>query len=222
MTSIPRASAVEPYSAAVSSQGAKLPYALGWFVQQHEDKRLIWHYGLSNEYSSLILKVPEDNISLILLASGEALSAPFDLGFGDVLKSPFASIFLRLFTRGNTLAQPQQTGSHADTCEINSRKSIAAWLEAKKGSARKTIKLDPKALDAYVGHYRIQDTIVVFSRVGHHLIMTVGTELIEEVYPEAENRFFRKTQNIQFEFVKDANGKVIRLDGRRAWYCGQN
>jgi CubicO group peptidase (beta-lactamase class C family) len=203
----------QAFTPAVSSQGVKLPYALGWFVQQYEGKRLIWHYGLSNEYSSLILKVPEENVTLILLASGEALSAPFELGFGDILKSPFACIFLRLFTmRGDTLAPLQEAGSHTDTCEINSRKSIAAWLDAKKKSARRTIKIDPKALDAYLGQYRIQDTIVVFKRVGHHLIMTVGTESIEEVYPEAENRFFLKTQNIQFEFVKDANGKVIRID----------
>jgi hypothetical protein len=46
----------------------------------------------------LILKVPEEELTLILLANSDGASAPFNLGAGDVLKSPFAVTFINLFT----------------------------------------------------------------------------------------------------------------------------
>jgi len=83
----------------LSSSGQSLPYGLGWFVQEHEGLQLIWHYGHQPEsYSSLILKVPGQGLTLILQANSEGASAPFNLGAGDVLKSPFAVTFLNLFT----------------------------------------------------------------------------------------------------------------------------
>jgi hypothetical protein len=71
---------------------------LGWFVQEHEGVQFIWHYGQQTTYSSLILKVPEEELTLILLANSDGASAPFNLGAGDVLKSPFAVTFINLFT----------------------------------------------------------------------------------------------------------------------------
>jgi len=87
-------------SPTLSNSGQSLPYGLGWFVQEHEGVQLIWHYGHQPEsYSSLILKVPEQGATLILLANSEGASAPFNLGGeGDVLKSPFAVTFINLFT----------------------------------------------------------------------------------------------------------------------------
>jgi CubicO group peptidase (beta-lactamase class C family) len=82
-----------------NSGGDPLPYGLGWFVQIHEGQKLVWHYGWAPKaYSSLILKVPEENATLILLANSDGASAPFRLGAGNVLRSPFAVRFLDLFT----------------------------------------------------------------------------------------------------------------------------
>jgi hypothetical protein len=59
----------------------------------------VWHFGqIPNAYSSLLIKVPERNITLILLANSDRLSAPFQLGRGDVTRSLFAALFLRLVT----------------------------------------------------------------------------------------------------------------------------
>jgi CubicO group peptidase (beta-lactamase class C family) len=77
---------------------APSPTGLGWFVQQHEGQRLVWHFGNAPEaYSSLILKIPAKRLTLILLANSDGLSAPFDLSQGDVTTSLFAQAFLRLF-----------------------------------------------------------------------------------------------------------------------------
>jgi len=83
----------------ISNSGKSLPYGLGWFAQNYEGKMLVWHYGWAPKaYSSLILKVPEDEVTLILLANSDGASAPFRLGAGNVLRSPFAVAFLNLFT----------------------------------------------------------------------------------------------------------------------------
>ncbi len=77
--------------------GQKLPYAHGWFVQQYRGERLIWHYGYWPTFSALILKVPGRNVTLILLANSDGLSAPFSNalgGAGNVTGSPFATLFL--------------------------------------------------------------------------------------------------------------------------------
>lgn len=75
-----------------------LPYGLGWFIQNYKGVKLIWHYGHEPDaYSSLILKVPEKELTLILLANSGGASAPFNLEEGDVLQSPFAAMFICLF-----------------------------------------------------------------------------------------------------------------------------
>jgi CubicO group peptidase (beta-lactamase class C family) len=87
------------FSESVSNNGKSLPYGLGWFVQMHAGIKLVWHYGWAPKaYSSLILKVPEKEVTLILFANSEGASANFHLGRGDVLKSPFAIAFLNVFT----------------------------------------------------------------------------------------------------------------------------
>ena len=51
---------------------------------------------MANGYSSLILKVPSRQLTFLLLANGDGLSAPFQLQSGDVTRSLFATLFLRL------------------------------------------------------------------------------------------------------------------------------
>jgi CubicO group peptidase (beta-lactamase class C family) len=75
-----------------------IPTGLGWFVQRYNDEPVVWHFGLvANGYSSMILKLPNRRLTLILLANSDGLTAPFQLATGDVTKSLFATLFLRLF-----------------------------------------------------------------------------------------------------------------------------
>jgi hypothetical protein len=74
-----------------------LPYGLGWFVQQYNGTRVIWHYGLWPQYSALYLKVPDRQLTLILLGNSGGVSELFGLADGDVTASPFARAFLRMF-----------------------------------------------------------------------------------------------------------------------------
>jgi CubicO group peptidase (beta-lactamase class C family) len=86
-----------------SSNGSVLPTGLGWYVQSYRngsntDEPIVWQYGLIKDASSgLILTLPNRDITLILLANSDGLSAPFALENGDVTTSLFAKAFLRLF-----------------------------------------------------------------------------------------------------------------------------
>ena len=81
----------------VSTKGEQLPYGLGWFTQDYKGTRLIWHYGYWTANSSLILKVPDRNITFIAMANTDNLSRPTDLGAGDVTSSPVGLAFLKTF-----------------------------------------------------------------------------------------------------------------------------
>jgi CubicO group peptidase (beta-lactamase class C family) len=86
------------WTPAVSRGGGTLPHGLGWFVQQYRGERVVWHFGdWPGSFSSLIVKVPGRNLTLILLANSDGLSEPFPLASGDVTASTFAALFLRLF-----------------------------------------------------------------------------------------------------------------------------
>jgi CubicO group peptidase (beta-lactamase class C family) len=85
------------WSPAADRDGSPGPMGLGWFVQMHRGERVVWHFGLvPNAYSSLVLKIPARNVTFILLANSDNLSSPFKLHSGDVTRSAFATVFLKL------------------------------------------------------------------------------------------------------------------------------
>jgi hypothetical protein len=116
--------------------------------------RLVWHYGYWPEsFSSLYLKLPERKISLIVLANGDGLSAPFLLGAGDVTRSPFANSFVRIFVRegsvGHALPDPRwsqsnegfnaelaqlatPTGGYRYDLERASHELLTRWLDERR------------------------------------------------------------------------------------------
>ena len=77
------------------TSGGDAPYALGWFVQSTVAGRVVWHYGQWPTFSSLILKLPDRGVTLILLANSDGLSSRFPLAAGDVSVSPFARAFIQ-------------------------------------------------------------------------------------------------------------------------------
>lgn len=84
----------------VTNNGVMIPYGLGWFVQEIDSTKVVWHYGWQPEaYSGLYLKIPEKHLSMILLSNCENLSASFSSqGMEeDLRKSPFAKLYLDVF-----------------------------------------------------------------------------------------------------------------------------
>jgi CubicO group peptidase (beta-lactamase class C family) len=77
------------------TSGRDAPYALGWFAQSTVAGRAVWHYGQWPTFSSLILKLPDRGVTLILLANSDGLSSRFPLASGDIAVSPFARAFIQ-------------------------------------------------------------------------------------------------------------------------------
>jgi hypothetical protein len=71
---------------------------LGWFVQPYLGQPIVWQFGAASEgHSGLIVKAPNDGMTLILLANSDGLVSPAKLEEGDVMASLFARLFLRFF-----------------------------------------------------------------------------------------------------------------------------
>ncbi len=82
----------------VTVGGVTLPTGFGWFVQNVDGQRVVWTFGVVKDaWSSLIVKMPNRDITFILLANSDGLSAPFALENGDVTTSVFAKLFLKAF-----------------------------------------------------------------------------------------------------------------------------
>jgi CubicO group peptidase (beta-lactamase class C family) len=76
------------------------PTGLGWFVQSYNGGKdtLVWHFGVAKDaYSSMILKVPNRRLTLILLANSDGLATSLSTSQPDVTQSIFARLFLKLF-----------------------------------------------------------------------------------------------------------------------------
>jgi CubicO group peptidase (beta-lactamase class C family) len=80
------------------ANGQPLRTGFGWFVQAYNGEPIAWQFGvIENGYSSLIVKVPNRRLTMILLANSDGLAVPFSLEAGDVTASIFARAFLRTF-----------------------------------------------------------------------------------------------------------------------------
>ena len=85
------------YTAAVGPSGATFPYGLGWFVTDYKGVRVIWHYGYWTASSTLVIKVPSQGLTFVLLANTDGLSSQYPLGAGRLETSPWAREFLETF-----------------------------------------------------------------------------------------------------------------------------
>ena len=93
------------FTPTLSNDKKVLPYGLGWFVQEIKKTKIVWHYGdFPPAASSLYLKVPGHDLTFLLLANTSQLSGSYGLHEGNVMRSPYATLFLKhfFFKRGES------------------------------------------------------------------------------------------------------------------------
>jgi len=85
----------------VGQNGQPLPHGLGWFAQTYTNGQpIVWQFGESdNASSSLVITLPQRQLTLILLANSDRLVTPFTLATGELTSSPFARVFLGILAR---------------------------------------------------------------------------------------------------------------------------
>jgi CubicO group peptidase (beta-lactamase class C family) len=94
------------YTPARGADNVVLPYGLGWFISTVRGHTLVWHYGYWTGNSSLIIKEPARGLTFVVLTNSDQLSAPFNLGAGDLMSSTVARVFVNAFVTGS-LGTPQ-------------------------------------------------------------------------------------------------------------------
>ena len=95
---VERATLTEMTTPAVRTQPgrADLNYGLGWYVQDFEGVRMVWHTGRwPPSTSALYLKIPAERLTFIVAANTDNLTVPFPgIGGGDVSRSaPMLTFF---------------------------------------------------------------------------------------------------------------------------------
>ena len=88
------------YTPARGAGNKILPYGLGWFISTVSGHTLVWHYGYWTGNSSLIIKEPSRGLTFVVLTNSDQLSAPFNLGAGDLMSSTVAQVFVNAFVTG--------------------------------------------------------------------------------------------------------------------------
>ncbi|MEM8799216.1 MAG: serine hydrolase domain-containing protein [Pseudomonadota bacterium] len=80
------------------ADGRDANYAYGWWTQPWKGKKLVWHGGWwPDAYAGLLLKVPEENLTLIALGNTDGLNWENRLNVAEIENSPLALKFLELF-----------------------------------------------------------------------------------------------------------------------------
>jgi hypothetical protein len=166
-----------------------------------------------------MLKVPDENLTLIILANTDNLSRPYRLGDGDVLNSPVALAFYELFVfesqsgqavpETDWAAEADPWGLIQETADEQVRGLLALeyvsykMLVGKQDSlaevekrieARLNPDVDPQVYDAYVGRYGTSAAeappLVAVTSENGRLYLVVPDGPKLALFPESETRFF--------------------------------
>lgn len=223
------------WTAFTSNSGQRLPYGLGWFVMNHHGVKLVWHTGhWGSGFTAFYLKVPEKNVTLVMLANSEALIDHLYQRGEDITDNVFACNFLRLFVledvQGRRLPDPGWTQGtkeflseiarlstkskgYAYDCEKNSHTAVTKWIEQRRASGRTAVPVDPGILETYVGQYQFEtlnNRIFTFTREGDKLFFSEPGGSRTELLADSESTFFLKTRPYQFIFTK-SEGQPAQL-----------
>ncbi len=88
----------EMWNPPLEADGGKANYAYGWWTQEWNGKQLVWHGGWwPDAYAGLLLKIPEDGLTFVILGNTDGLNWDNRLQVAEVEKSPVARKFLELF-----------------------------------------------------------------------------------------------------------------------------
>ena len=86
------------------ADGAPASYAYGWWVQRWRGHKLVWHGGWwPDAYAGLLLKVPDEGLTLVALGNTDGLHWGNRLQVAEVEKSPLALEFLESFLPDDVL-----------------------------------------------------------------------------------------------------------------------
>ncbi|WP_298336900.1 serine hydrolase domain-containing protein [uncultured Erythrobacter sp.] len=82
----------------INADGNPSDYAHGWWAQDWNGKRLLWHGGWwPDAYAGMLLKVPDEGLTLVALGNTDGLNWQNRIQVAEIEKSALALKFLELF-----------------------------------------------------------------------------------------------------------------------------
>ena len=82
----------------LEADGSPASYAHGWWTQEWNGERLVWHGGWwPDAYAGFLLKLPDSGLTLVALGNTDGLRHPTRLHVAEIDKNPLARKFLDLF-----------------------------------------------------------------------------------------------------------------------------
>lgn len=109
-----------------------LPYAYGCFKQKINGIEVVWVYGQYDCFSSLLIKVPEKDLTMVLLANNSHMSDPARLIMGDLTSSLFALSFLKIFVFNEMITPgihlPERAYAYEYNFDLHRRQILAEAL----------------------------------------------------------------------------------------------
>jgi CubicO group peptidase (beta-lactamase class C family) len=91
----------EMLSPTIEIFGPSRTYGLGWYVQTHQAVKLEWHFGLALGHSSLLVRVPQQELTFVVVANTSRLTGAYDMGAADIMVTGPGQLFVDSFVLGN-------------------------------------------------------------------------------------------------------------------------
>ena len=197
------------------------PTDLARFVIEVQKSRL----GKSNKVLStasinLMLTPQIDNVGLGVFVDGQGSSARFSFGGANVGYKCRMVGYLNS-GQGVVVMTNSENGAELINEIIRSVAAEYGWPDFHP-KERVIAKIDPRVYDAYVGEYEIAPGfILTVIKEGDKLMSrampvpappSAAGQPMSEMFPESETTFFTRDADARFTFVKDAEGKVVRVN----------
>ena len=166
---------------AVLADGKKIDYALGLSIGRYRGLKTVSHGGGDAGYRSFVLWFPEQELGIAVVSG----LASFDSGRSA---NKVAEVFLGDKMTPEAAKKPQQPVPQ---------------------TPRQYITLEPRTLDQFVGHYKLDIGLTAdIRKKDDKLFAEVPGQGTEEIHPLATNRFFIEKINGEIEFVVKADGPL--------------
>lgn len=86
------------WSPTAGADGAPEPYGLGWYVEQINGRRVVWHGGWwPDAYAGMLVMVPDEALVFVALGNSDGLHWGNPLNEADITASPLVAEFFRRF-----------------------------------------------------------------------------------------------------------------------------
>ena len=169
------------------NKGIRLSYGLGWGLYWSPYGRAFFKEGHEEGFRNYAVAFDKPGIGIVILTNSSNGEGIFKELLETLIRNPFTPIAWEGFTPYNELPPRKPQPKHTE------------------------IELAPALLGRVVGRYTLPGVVLRVTRQSGHLLLQENDEPPEELFPEAELRFFSKTSDDVVTFDLDGEGKVSNL-----------